>query len=271
MATKRLRRRVRHLLEYLAAALIDLGWWLTGKSDRGLPPRRLRFVGAGDFRQTGQQLARLLIDVGGLRMTDRVLDVGCGIGRVAIPLTSYLDKRATYDGFDVVKRAIRWCSHAITREHPNFRFHLVDVANSEYRSRGGAAAGFCFPFADGAFDFVFATSVFTHLLAEEMRRYIAESARVLAPGGRLLATFFLLNDVSLAALPVRDVYNFPHVRGVMRLLDPENPGVGVAIEEEVAFRFLRDAGFRIERIDYGQWSGRRDFVTFQDVVVCTRM
>src|SRR5437870_5090469 len=108
MGTKRLRRRVRDALEYLAAAHIDLRLWLTGKVDPELPPLRMRFVGMGDFRAIGDEMLDLFVRVGGLRRTDRVLDIGSGIGRVAIPLTRYLDLSATYDGFDIVKRGIDW-------------------------------------------------------------------------------------------------------------------------------------------------------------------
>ena len=39
-----------------------------------------------------------------------------------------------------------------------------------------------------------AHSLFPYLLAEEFEHYAAEIARVLKPGGRLLATFFLLDE-----------------------------------------------------------------------------
>ena len=42
----------------------------------------------------------------GLKPEHRVLDIGCGVGRVALPLTRYLTS-GTYDGFDIVKRWIR--------------------------------------------------------------------------------------------------------------------------------------------------------------------
>jgi SAM-dependent methyltransferase len=269
MRTKRLRRAVRRLLEYLAAAHIDMRLWLTGKTDREIPPLRLRFVGIGDFRVVGDDLAAMLVSAGGLRPTDRVLDIGCGVGRVALPLSRYLTAEATYDGFDVVRSAIRWCERNITSRHPNFRFHHVKVANSEYRARGVPASEFRFPFADRSFDFAFATSLFTHLTADEMRQYLAETARVLVPGGRLLTTFFLLNDASLAALCSRDVYNFPYAVGPMRLLDVVNPGVAVAIDEPALLKMVEDAGLTVERVEYGQWSGRQG-ISFQDVVVCRR-
>src|SRR5947207_14820732 len=106
MGTKRLQRRAQHAMQYLAAAHIDLRLWLTGKSDPELPPLRMRFVGMGDFRAIGEEMAGLLVRVGGLRPTDRVLDIGSGIGRVAIPLTHVLDRATTYDGFDVVERGV---------------------------------------------------------------------------------------------------------------------------------------------------------------------
>src|SRR5437868_12657499 len=101
---KRLWRRVRDLWNYLFAAHLDLRLWLTGKTDPELPPLRLRFVGVGDFRTVGDELKELLIR-SGLKPSDRALDIGSGVGRVAIPLTRYLDS-GTYDGFDVVRRGV---------------------------------------------------------------------------------------------------------------------------------------------------------------------
>jgi SAM-dependent methyltransferase len=243
---------------------------LTRRRDPSVPPVRLQSAGFGDFQKVGEDLLQLLIDVGGLRPTDRVLDIGCGPGRVALPLTHYLQAPATYDGFDVLKPAIRWCQRHITPQYPNFRFHHVDVWNSEYGQRGVPASQFRFPFGDRSFEFVFATSVFTHTVVDETRQYLCESARVLAPGGQLLATFFLLNETSLPHLSTRNNFNFPAVSGSMRLLDADNPGVGVAVAEEAVLKLIREAGLTLERIAYGAWSGRQSAVTFQDLVVCRR-
>ena len=268
---KRLWRRVRDLWNYLFAAHLDLRLWLTGKSDPELPPLRLRFVGMGDFRAIGEEMLDLLVRYGGLRKTDRVLDVGSGIGRVAIPLTRYLQPPATYDGFDVVRGGVRWCRRHITPRHPNFRFHLVDVRSTEYRDRGADASRFRFPFDDASFDFVIATSLFTHLLFGETRQYLRESHRVLAPGGRLFATFFLLDDFARAALPSREPrFRFPYADGVLRYHDAGNPAAGVAIEESAALDLIREAGFDAYEIRHGHWCGRPGAVSFQDVVVCTK-
>jgi SAM-dependent methyltransferase len=269
---KPLRRRALDLWNYLFAAHIDFRLWLTGKADPELPPlRMLQFVGMGDFRAIGEELLNLLVHHGGLRRTDRVLDIGSGIGRVAIPLTRYLQSSAAYDGFDIVKSGIDWCRRNITPRHPHFRFHLVDVRSSEYRDRGADASRFRFPFGDGAFDFAFATSLFTHLVFAETRQYLREAHRVLAPGGRLFATFFLLDDFAKNELPSREPrFRFAHADGAQRLSDPQNPAEGVAIEQGALLDLIREAGFAAHEIHYGQWCGRPGGVTFQDVVVCTK-
>src|SRR5262245_55753272 len=77
-----------------------------GRLDPQAPPRRLRFVGDGDFAAIGREFAGYLRTYAGLSPDHRVLDVGCGIGRIAVPLLDYLSERGSYDGFDIVPRAI---------------------------------------------------------------------------------------------------------------------------------------------------------------------
>jgi len=73
------------------------------------------FVGSGDFKAISEELFGHLRNLGGLKPSDSILDVGCRIGRVAVPLTQYLDQRARYEGFDVVKKGIDWCRENISQ------------------------------------------------------------------------------------------------------------------------------------------------------------
>jgi len=259
------------LVRYARAAYIDVRVFLAGKSDPDLPPLRLRFVGDGDFRTVGNQLAELVLAHGGVHERSRLLDIGCGVGRVALPLAARLPPGVTYEGFDVVRGAIRWCRRRITRNRPNFRFQHVCVRNPEYSLLGVPAAKFQFPFPETSFDCAFAFSVFTHLTFPEMRQYLRESHRVLKPGGRLIATFFLLNEEStsrLTLLPPR--YQFPVIDGPARLASGVNPGEGVAVDEAVLLAEIDAAGFRRHTIWRGQWSGHVGSPIFQDLVVCEK-
>jgi SAM-dependent methyltransferase len=228
-------------------------------------------VGDGDFRTVGDQLAALVLAHGGVHERSRLLDIGCGVGRAALPLARRLPPQVTYEGFDVVRGAIRWCRRRITRSRPNFRFRHVSVRNPEYSLLGVPAAKFRFPFPETSFDCAFAFSVFTHLTLREMRRYLRESYRVLAPGGRLIATFFLLNEESEPRLPSQHtLYRFPIVDGPIRLADGKNPAFAIAVDECTLEEEIRAAGFRRQTVFRGQWSGHPEAATFQDLVVCEK-
>lgn len=56
-----------------------------------------------------------------------MLDVGCGSGRMALPLTGYLNSEGRYAGFDISQKAIAWCQEHITSAHPNFQFEVSDI------------------------------------------------------------------------------------------------------------------------------------------------
>lgn len=257
-------------VRYSRAAYIDLRLFLTGKADPELPPLRLRDVGTGDFRAMGEHLLELTTGRGAVGPESRVLDIGCGVGRLALPLTRLITT-GQYAGFDVSAPAIRWCRRNITRRHPNFAFRHIALRNSDYSFTGRSAAQFVFPYPDASFDCVVAFSVFTHLAFDEMANYVAQSHRVLAPGGRLVATFFLLNEKSeTAQRTVPGVQQFPHDRGPVRIASESNPALAVAIREHALRELLQRAGFSKVVIEPGAWYGTQGTPTFQDLVLCVR-
>lgn len=168
-----------------------------------IPPKRLQRYGRGDFVAAGDAHLGQLLDLAGLQPGHRVLDVGCGTGRMARPLAGYLDPaRGSYEGFDLDREAIGWCRRAYRRRHPNARFLRGDLFHPRLHPGGAhTAAEYRFPYEDGSFDLVVATSIFPHLLESETAHYLSEIGRVLAPGGRLFATFsFLEADQHVAVV-----------------------------------------------------------------------
>lgn len=237
-----------------------------------LPPRSMIFVGESDFRATGQEFLRHFIELGGLRPTERVLDVGCGIGRMAVPLTTYLSPPGEYLGFDIVRSGIRWCQRHITSRFPRFRFVHADVYNYHYNPRGRLdAATFRFPCEDAAFDFAVLTSVFTHMLRPAVDHYLDEIARTLCPGGRCLATLFLLDPESEAAIDSgRALLPFRDAVGDDRVVSAADPEGAIAFPEAYIRAAFADRGLEIgDRIHRGKWRGRPG-VSEQDIVVAVR-
>lgn len=109
----------------------------------------------------------------GLDATDTVLDVGCGYGRVSIPLAAYVHEVI---GIDLHKNPIKMATQlAALKGVSNVSFLLCD--------------GFTFPLPDGSVDVVFSLNTMQHLRRETAKRYIAETWRVMRPRGRAYHQF----------------------------------------------------------------------------------
>ncbi len=236
-----------------------------------VPPSERQFVGDGDFREIGAEFLGHFIRIGGLAPHERVLDIGCGLGRMAVPLTQYLaPDRRIYDGVDVVADGIDWCAEAITPVYPNFRFRHLDHFHPLY-NQGGAklSAPLRLPFEDGSFDFIILTSVLTHLLRDETAAYAREIRRLLAPGGRCFATLFLINDEvrrHLAQPGAARLTFDPTAEGPEFFADGANPTAAVAFDEAFLLGLAAEAGLRpIGGLRYGGWCGRRPASHYQDI------
>lgn len=245
----------------------------SGSTGELLPPKELqKFVG-GHYEEAGAEFLGHLIDLCGLQPHEAVLDVGCGSGRMALPLTGYLNGEGRYAGFDISQDAIAWCQTNITSAHPNFEFEVADIYNSLYNPKGTQRSlDFRFPYQDASFDLVLLTSVFTHMFPSDVEHYLDEIARVLKPGGRSLCTYFLLNDESLALIDDgKAVHRFQYHGPGYRTTQKKRAEDAIALPE----RFVRDLyakfGFTPrEPLHYGSWSGRTEHLSFQDIVVATK-
>ncbi len=242
------------------------------RRDPLLPPVGLYPVGAGNYKKIGEEFFGYFTTLAGLQPTDRVLDIGCGTARMARPLTRYLTA-GTYDGLDISRPAIEWCRKVYTRRFPNFRFHFADIQNGFFNPQGRQPPDeYRFPFPDATFDFVFLTSVFTHMLPLEVENYIAEIARVMKPAGQCLATFFLLTPESqqLVQAGLSDL-KISLAREGYFTADANNPEYAVGYPEETIRELYSKHELEIvEPVRFGSWSGRKDGLSYQDIVVATR-
>ena len=244
-----------------------------GRREPLQPPRWLHYVGRGEFAAVGDEFLEYAVTLADLRPGAAVLDVGCGVGRMAIPLSGYLGADGRYEGFDVVPAAIRWCQAHIAPRHPAFGFRQVDVRNQRYHPDGADAAHeLRFPYEDSAFDFALITSVFTHMDRVAVAQYVSEISRVLRPGGTCLATFFLLNPESEALIARgNSELAFEHGDQTCRTIRPGDPDHLVAFAEPHVRAVYRDQALLVrEPVRYGSWCGRTDGLSHQDIVVAER-
>ncbi|SHJ73782.1 Cyclopropane fatty-acyl-phospholipid synthase [Roseomonas rosea] len=124
---------------------------------------RARFVfgGATLFKNLEFHLRELGLTWGD---TPRILDWGCGAGRLARYLIAHSGARVT--GVDIDADNIAWCRANL----PGGRFETVGLMPP-------------MPFEDGSFDLAVGISVVTHLKEEVQFAWLEELRRVVRPGG----------------------------------------------------------------------------------------
>ena len=198
MSLRRLYYNIPPRWRYLARKLyylpVDTLETITGKRNNMVPKKGDTFIGSGDFVKQGEHQCDLLRKYTCIDPGCRVLDIGCGIGRTAVPLTAFLNSQGSYEGFDVVKKGIDWCNKHISGKFKNFHFTYVPLNNDLYNTHAEKADTFRFPYKESEFDVAFLFSVFTHMQTHEIGNYLNEIQRTLKPGGMCLATFFIYSD-----------------------------------------------------------------------------
>lgn len=256
----------------LTYALQDTFDSLSGRREGLMPPRSLLDDGSeipGDFQSRSQAYLKLFQELGDLQPAHRVLDVGCGAGRAAIPLTEFLDEQGRYFGFDVNPAAIRWCEKHITARFPHFQFRHDKLIHTLYNPRGKyRIVDHYFAYEPKDFHFVALMDLFPFLLPDEVARYIEETARVLKKRAQAMISLYLLTDESLAALEAGTTQaKFPYVYGRHRTCDEALPEHGLVYEEQFVLDLLAEQKLDIVSVHYGTWSGRANGPHFQDVLV----
>ena len=143
-----------------------------------LPPARLVYLVTGrvsrlNYHESGRNarthLDKVLAEVGKTPTADdRVLDFGCGCGRI---LRWWYDSPASLHGCDYNPKLVEWCAE-------NLPFATMTVNGLKPPT----------PYEDSLFDVIYAQSVLTHLTPEVQEAWMVEWSRILRPGGVLIAT-----------------------------------------------------------------------------------
>lgn len=269
-----------------AAVFRNLLWdvldTLQNRRDPLIPPRHIagQVLSAtsrsfhADYRQVGQEFVRIFRDTAGVRPDAQILEIGSGTGRIAAALTEYLGKEGHYTGIDVSKAPVDWCQKHITSRFPNFEFIHVDVTNLHYNPAAStSAAKYKLPFADAAFDFVYLTSVFTHMRPAEVDNYLGEIQRVLKPEAYCLMTAFLLNEAARSLIQKGGTkYTFQHNLGGYYAEWADLPERAVAFDETTFRKLIADNRLAlVEPIHFGKWAGRSEGLSAQDIILVKRV
>ncbi len=240
-----------------------------------MPPKGKIYTGAGNFLNAGTIAIDNLVSNHGLMAHHAVLDIGSGIGRLAIPLTKVLNQDGMYRGFDVIEMGVSWCKKHITKTYPNFEFLYVPLHNDLYTSSGQEAKQFQFPYANNTFNYALANSLFTHMMPLEVANYFLQLYKVMQKGGRVYATFFLIPDADTNRLNSNPTFSFPVMRNNYALMDEVVTSANIAFLEDYLFtEIILPTQFKVVHKSYGYWfdeSRASSCTEFQDILILEKI
>jgi len=192
------------------------------------------------FLKSGEREVQRLINLCGLSSETSVLEVGCGRGRFPIAILRTMGDIKFYTGLDVDKRSIEWCHKYIGRQHPNFKFVHLNLKNERYNPRGEKLdETFSFPFESGQFGLIYLYSVFSHLEEKDVRTYLKEFKRILAPNGKVFLTAFIEEGVANVSVNPPDY-----------VMNWSGPLHCVRYEKSFLCSLFTHAGFTLKKIEY---------------------
>jgi SAM-dependent methyltransferase len=206
-----------------------------------IPPRALRKRVHGhtqiySFERVGVAVRDdILAAIAGRLTLDhraRVLDFGCGCGRV---LVYFKDATACQMiGSDIDGEAIAWCKE-----------NLAEFGSFVHN---GALPPLALP--DASVDFLYSVSVFTHLPEDMQFQWLGELRRVVKPGGLLLLTTRGIRDVPLTWVQRLKF----RLKGFVYVAGGKTPGLP---------DFYRNA-FHTEAYIRDRWGGFFEIVGFKE-------
>ncbi|NES76928.1 MULTISPECIES: glycosyltransferase family 92 protein [unclassified Okeania] len=209
-----------------------------------------------------------LIQRTGIKPTDSILDIGCGIGDIAYGLTYYLTPRGRYEGIEFSEKVIDWAQQEITSRKPNFNFQWHNIYHPIYNTEGTLPMReFTLPYPEASFDAICISNFFTHLSSIDMRHYLHQIQRVLKVGGKCLFACFLINSESEKLITDgKSSQNLVYEVEGGFCLDPELPEKTLGFQESVLIDWIKENGLTIVGKYYGSWCGRKSF-THQDLLI----
>lgn len=240
------------------------------------------WVGGSDPELVGNACYGILNRYISMNESSRLLDFGCGIGRVLLSVLKHRASVTQITGFDIMPQVVKFCEANIAPAFPNSSFELIGGSNDHYDQFINAAGSnvainneqVVHKYA-GKFSGAYAFSVFTHVEMDDFRSLLKLLVRLLEPGGELLFTAFLLTPFSRRAIDQR-VCLFPfgdtayEADGMVFTGNITDRLGFIAFDLALVEQMVFEAGLVITHVEHGAWPGSGFSSSLQDVIVCRR-
>ena len=257
-----------------------------------LPPPRLNFnqefkgnfnTYISDFFDSGDKQLSELMNFVEFSEKSVTLDFGCGLGRIASAFSRNEQDLGMYFGWEPERHARSWLTQAYF-ENNKFCFggsNLPKHLNYVERSKFGLAKYNCsaqggFPKSKSLETFLggrivtvgITTSVFTHMWPEDALQVLKQLSNLGDKNSVWIDTWLAIDETALSSLQKGQAdRSLPiQTRGIYTY-SRRNPLVCTAYPLELVESLYLQSGRRVIKILFGEWSGRYNSYSYQDVFI----
>lgn len=228
-------------------------------------------LNGGGGHEVGAYYANLLDQLFSLGDRKRILEIGCGYGRIAMHVAPHLGVDQSYVGLDPHARSVEWATKHIGAKRSNMDFVEIDVRSGTYNPHGVQdGKDYVLPIESGTIDLVYMTSVFTHLDLDTTRNYLREISRVLVPHGAFFSTHFLVDDAARDTFGTDQAFTRIEIPyGDSYVASLARPEDAIAHPADAILDCYDANGLAIETVDFGFWRDktRRLRASYQDHII----
>jgi len=246
-----------------AGYLTDFGMRLLYPDFKRLPPNHLRvrvgvrnklFLNQVSCLTSGTNYWLSAFANGLCQLDSKIVEIGCGYGRKAMTLRDFVvqGRRFTgqYVGIDIDAELLAFATKEFSAEqyqflcspHQSKTYQDPAVAKTAATGPRETQEMFATEIESGTQDFVYSTSLLTHLLEPELRDYLQLAYRVLRPGGSMLMNYFCIDHLRQHQM-LGERWTFRHRDGSAYIESPKYPEAAVAYEQAFVESLCQEIGF----------------------------
>lgn len=187
------------------------------------------------YIESAEAEADRLISEFGCNKDTRVLDIGCGQGRLPIGILRRIGA-INYLGIDIDKRSINWCNCFIEQANPSFNFSYINLYNERYNTGGKKIdENFSFEIESNSRDIIYLYSVFSHTDDNDFKTYLKDFNRILTENGKIFFTTFVENDVPDISVNPDDYHG----------ANSKSPLLVVRYDKKYLFSIIDELGYEV--------------------------
>lgn len=166
----------------------------------------------------------------------RILDFGCGQGRLVNGLTYMNADYGEYIGLDTSRDAISWCTDNL-KYIKKAKFVHLPSHNARYNDQALGLKKI--PFDFDYFDLIFLNSVFSHMLSTDIIFYLNEFFKCLKKSGYIYVTAFIEENVPDQTENPEDYLSIN-----------KGPLHRVRFSKDYFFKIIQDSGFEVVKFSH---------------------